>query len=156
VALPMDEQRILEEMERMLAADDPRLAARLAAFGQPSVAAVLRTRRARAALSLLMLAVIAAAAAVIYLVSAFRIGSGGPSVPPRQQTSQRASTRGEQRTVPLPGPLQCQAQITPRVCASWAPAISGGARRPAGRSGVTGRPGAGAGHGAHSVPPAKP
>ena len=80
MALPMDEQRILEEMERMLAADDPRLAAKLAAFGQPSVVQVLRTRRARAALSLFMLAVIAAAAAVIYLVSAFRNGSGGPSV----------------------------------------------------------------------------
>src|SRR6185437_1918122 len=67
VALPMDEQRILEEMERMLAADDPRLAARLSAFGQPGVGQVLRTRRAKAVLSLLMVAVIAAAASVIYM-----------------------------------------------------------------------------------------
>jgi hypothetical protein len=119
VALPMDEQRILEEMERMLAADDPRLAAKLAAFGQPGVAQVLRTRRARAALSLLMLAVIAAAAAVIYLVSAFRIGSGAPSVPPGQQTSQQASTRPVHRTVPLPAPAHCIAQVAPRTCAAW-------------------------------------
>lgn len=79
MALPMDEQRILEEMERMLAADDPRLAAKLVAFGQPGVGQVLRTRRARAVLSLLMLAIIAAAAAVIYMMSAFRIGTNTPT-----------------------------------------------------------------------------
>jgi len=157
VALPMDEQRILEEMERMLAADDPRLAAKLAAFGQPSVATVLRSRRARAALSLAMLAVIAAAAAVIYLVSAFRIGSGGPSVTHGQQTSQqRHSTRPEQRTVPLPGPVQCAAQITPHACASWSPAATSGARHSGRGPGVTGAHGAGAGRTAHSARATKP
>jgi hypothetical protein len=75
----MDEQRILEEMERMLADDDPRLAAKLATFGQPGVGQVLRTRRARAVLSLLLLAIIIAAAAVIYMVSAFRIGANTPA-----------------------------------------------------------------------------
>ena len=153
MALPMDEQRILEEMERMLAADDPRLAAKLAAFGQPSVAAVLRTRRARAALSLLMLAVIAAAAAVIYLVSAFRIGSG---VPHGQQTSQQASTRPDQRTVPLPTPVHCLAQVAPRVsssaCAAWS-AGTAGARVPNVTPGGTGTRGAGAGHPAHATKP---
>jgi Protein of unknown function (DUF3040) len=144
VALPMDEQRILEEMERMLAADDPRLAARLAAFGQPSVVQVLRTRRARAALSLLMLAVIAAAAAVIYLVSAFRLGSTGPSVPHGQQTSQRASTKSEQRTVPLPATVHCLTQIAPRTCVAWSSG-AGGAQSPARVPGVTAAQGTGAG-----------
>lgn len=128
MALPMDEQRILEEMERMLAADDPRLAARLAAFGQPGVGAVLRTRRARAALSLLMLAVIAAAAAVIYLVSAFRIGTT-PTVPTVRhgyQTSQ-ASTRPADRTVPLPQPVRCVALIAPHTCAAWSGGTAQGA-----------------------------
>ena len=74
MALPMDEQRILEEMERMLAADDPKLAARLAAFGQPGFGQVLRTRRARATLSVMLLILIAAVAAVIYLMSALRPG----------------------------------------------------------------------------------
>ncbi len=83
MALPMDEQRILEEMERMLAADDPRLASRLAAFGQPGVGQVLRTRRGQATLSLLVLAMIAAVAAVIYLFSAFRLGGQIP-IPARQ------------------------------------------------------------------------
>lgn len=76
MALPMDEQRILEEMERMLAADDPRLAARLAAFGQPGLGQTLRTRRARATLSVMVLVLIAAVAAVIYMMSAFRLSSG--------------------------------------------------------------------------------
>jgi hypothetical protein len=68
----MDEQRILDEMERMLAADDPKLAARLAAFGQPGFGQVLRTRRARATMSVMVLALIAAVAAVIYMMSSFR------------------------------------------------------------------------------------
>src|SRR5215470_2902206 len=70
----MDEQRILDEMERMLAADDPRLAARLAAFGQPGFGQALRTRRARATLSVMVLVLIAAVAAVIYLMSVLRPG----------------------------------------------------------------------------------
>jgi hypothetical protein len=72
VALPMDEQRILEEMERMLAADDPKLAARLAAFGQPGFGQVLRTRRARATMSAMALVLIAAIAAVIFMMSSLR------------------------------------------------------------------------------------
>lgn len=84
MALPMDEQRILEEMERMLAADDPRLAARLAAFGQPGIGQSLRTRRARAALSVLVLVLIAAVAAVIYLMSSLRLGSPAHSTGQRQ------------------------------------------------------------------------
>jgi hypothetical protein len=83
MALPMDEQRILEEMERMLAADDPRLAARLAAFGRPGFSEMLRTRRARAAIALMALAVIAAVAIVMYMMSTVRLGIGtGPGQRP--------------------------------------------------------------------------
>ena len=85
MALPMDEQRILEEMERMLAADDPRLAARLAAFGQPGLGQTLRSRRARATLSVMALVLVAAVAGVIYLMSSLRPGPGygpGHSPPP--------------------------------------------------------------------------
>ncbi len=92
MALPMDEQRILEEMERMLAADDPRLAARLAAFGQPGLGQVLRTRRARATLSLMVLVLIAAATAVIYLMTALRPGSSASTPRTAQHNSQRAIT----------------------------------------------------------------
>src|SRR5260221_10781134 len=74
----MDEQRILEEMERMLAADDPKLAARLAAFGQPGFGQVLRTRRARATMSAMALVLISAVAAVIFMISSLRPG-GAPN-----------------------------------------------------------------------------
>src|SRR5260370_18609228 len=76
MALPMDEQRILEEMEQVLAAEDPRLAARLASFGRPGIGYALRTRRARAALLLMTLVVVLAAILVIYALSAVRLGNG--------------------------------------------------------------------------------
>ena len=79
MALPMDEQRILDEMERVLAADDPKLAARLASFGRPGIGTALRAPRARAMLSLASLAVIAAIALVLYAVSAFRPGAAAYS-----------------------------------------------------------------------------
>ena len=115
MALPMDEQRILEEMERMLAADDPKLAARLAAFGQPGFGQVLRTRRARATLSVMLLILIAAVAAVIYLMSALRppAATNGPG----PQSSQTASPQSS-RTTP-------QARVSARS-ASGASARPGG------------------------------
>jgi DUF3040 family protein len=117
VALPMDEQRILDEMERMLAADDPRLAARLAAFGQPGFGQALRTRRARATLSVMVLVLIAAVAAVIYLMSVLRPPPAGhqptgqhvTAAPQgwsaRQAAPQPASSAVTQctATLPLPG-----------------------------------------------------
>jgi hypothetical protein len=92
----MDEQRILEEMERMLAADDPKLAARLAAFGQPGFGQVLRTRRARATLSIMVLVLIVAVAAVIYLMSSFR--PGYPRTGQGQRTSHSASAAPSARS----------------------------------------------------------
>jgi Protein of unknown function (DUF3040) len=101
VALPMDEQRILEEMERMLAADDPKLAARLAAFGQPGFGQVLRTRRARATMSAMALVLIAAIAAVIFMMSSLRPGG----------TTNSPGHRSAYSTAPLPG----RQSPTPRV-----------------------------------------
>jgi hypothetical protein len=121
VALPMDEQRILEEMERMLAADDPRLAARLSAFGQPGVGQVLRTRRAKAVLSLLMVAVIAAAASVIYMMSVFR--PGGTTHNPPHRSEQPTSTLPAYLVVPFTGRAQCGVlKIAPRACTAWSAA----------------------------------
>jgi hypothetical protein len=116
----MDEQRILEEMERMLAADDPRLAARLAAFGQPGFGQVLRTRRARATLSVMLLILIAAVAAVIYVMSQFGAATEGPRQP---SSSRQASPPSSQLT-------------TPRARASDGSA-SGASARPGGNSSGT-------------------
>jgi len=120
----MDEQRILEEMERMLAADDPRLAARLSAFGQPNVGQVFRTRRAKAVLSLLLVGVIAAAASVIYMMSVFRPGGTTPNTPTTTQATQpaapRTGTAPAYRTWPLTGPAKCGViRVATKACGPW-------------------------------------
>jgi len=114
MALPMDEQRILEEMERMLAADDPKLAARLAAFGQPGIGQVLQTRRARTTLSMIILLLIAAVVAVVYMMSAFRPGSSSPGSTPAQHSSQPAVPAGK----PEFSPMRCAGTIVP-TCQPW-------------------------------------
>lgn len=159
MALPMDEQRILEEMERMLAADDPKLAARLAAFGQPGFGAVLRTRRARATLSVMVLVLIAAVAAVIYMMSALRPSAtnghrppsaqhttrppGRPSThsaghrviePPPVRGSGAAGLWGQRGgTVPRGGVAQCAATFAP-ACGHWAADSATVLARPAPRA----------------------
>ena len=47
MALSMDEQRMLAEIERRLAAQDPGLATRLSSFRRPGPAARLRTTRGK-------------------------------------------------------------------------------------------------------------
>ncbi len=96
----------------MLAADDPRLAARLAAFGQPGFSQVLRTRRARATLSLMMLVLIAAVAAVIYMMSAFRPGSAASVA----RSGQHAS---------LVPPLRSLSPAAQQSCLATSPAACG-------------------------------
>ena len=79
MALSMDEQRILDEMERKLADDDPLLASRLTSFGRPGLAALMRSRRARIVLSFLALIAIAAASLVVYALTPFRSEQRSPA-----------------------------------------------------------------------------
>jgi hypothetical protein len=84
VALSMDEQRILDEMERNLAADDPRLAARLDAFGQ-RMPGPMRFQHARTVGGVLALALIAAVTVMVFVVSPFANhvrGEHRPNTPP--------------------------------------------------------------------------
>lgn len=74
MALSMDEQRILEEMERKLVVDDPLLASRLTSFGRPGLAVLIRARRVRIMLTCLALVVIAAASVAVYVLAPFRAG----------------------------------------------------------------------------------
>ena len=91
MALSMDEQRILDEMERKLADDDPLLASRLTSFGRPGLAALMRSRRARIVLSFLALVAIAAVSLAVYALTPFRASfeSKGTARP----TSSHASAR---------------------------------------------------------------
>jgi Protein of unknown function (DUF3040) len=89
VALSMEEQRMLDEMERALAADDPRLASRLNAFGQQRLPGVFSTQRAKTISGLLALALIAAVTIMMFVLSPY---GGHHSSPPRPAHSHPANT----------------------------------------------------------------
>ena len=90
MALSMDEQRILEEMERKLADNDPLLASRLTSFGRPGLAVLMRSRRARIVLSFLTLVAIAAVSLAVYALTPFR-SSFESKASPRGTSSHRVS-----------------------------------------------------------------
>jgi hypothetical protein len=109
MALSMDEQRALAEIERRLAADDPGLATCMTAFRRPGPARVLRSPRARIVGSLFTVLLVAMVSLMVYAMIPFRAHNprvtptSGPantalspagSVPPRSQppASPSAST----------------------------------------------------------------
>jgi hypothetical protein len=98
MALSMDEQRMLAEIERRLAAEDPGLASRLSSFKRQSgPAAGLRTPRGRLILLAGMLSLIAVISTVVYLLAPFRPAKA-PSTP---QTSHPAViVQGNSQTAP--------------------------------------------------------
>ena len=87
MALSMDEQRILDEMERRLADDEPRLASRLASFSSPGLSAALRSPRARLITLAATLAAIAVVALTVYSMMAFRAVGGRGGLPPHGTTA---------------------------------------------------------------------
>lgn len=72
MALSMDEQRMLAEIERRLADDDPVLAARLTAFRLPRLTFATRSARSRLVASLLMLVVVGVVSVFVYALIPFR------------------------------------------------------------------------------------
>lgn len=67
----MEEQRMLDEMERQLAIDDPKLASRLNAFGGQRMPGAFSSRRARTISGLLALALIAAVTIMMFVLSPY-------------------------------------------------------------------------------------
>ena len=98
MALSMDEQRILDEMERKLAEDDPSLASRLASFTGPALGTMLRSPRARVLAWVAALTTVAVVMLVVYAMMPFR-GSAGRGT----TTHHPASTPGVTKPVKLPG-----------------------------------------------------
>jgi hypothetical protein len=103
MALSMDEQRILAEIERKLAADDPALAGSLSAFSRPGLPAGLRTPRSRMLASIIVIAVIALTSLMVYSFSPLRVLQHQVRSP-----SQPAQKRSEQ-TVPATRAASAQA-----------------------------------------------
>jgi hypothetical protein len=82
MALSMDEQRVLAEIERRLAADDPGLATCLTSFRRPGPATVLRSPRARIMGSLFTVLLVAMVSLMVYAMIPFRAhGARTPAAP---------------------------------------------------------------------------
>src|ERR1700722_17413562 len=126
MALSMEEQRILDAMERGLAGDDPRLASRLAAFGQPRLPGLAGSGRARAVFVLLSLALAALVTLMIYQMRPLPAAPGRPA-PPRSGAAPPVGTP----------PLRPPAPRTPATAAGGTAPGPPGACGPAG----THRPG---------------
>jgi hypothetical protein len=89
VALSMEEQRILDEMERKLASDDPRLASRFNKFGEQRLPGGFTSARARTISCLVALALIAAVTIMMFVLSPY----GRHSSPPRGKAPAGASAQ---------------------------------------------------------------
>jgi hypothetical protein len=104
MALSMDEERMLAEIERRLADDDPVLAARLTTFRLPRLTLGPRSSRGRLTASLLMLMVVAAVSVFVYAMMPFR--GQTPGNVPGHSASPAASATGKTTTPtirPAPG-----------------------------------------------------
>src|SRR5512135_1534552 len=86
MALSMDEQRALAEIERRLAADDPGLATCLTAFRRPGPARVLRSPRARIIGSLFTVLLVAMVSLMVYAMIPFRAHGARTNPPPSAGT----------------------------------------------------------------------
>jgi cytoskeletal protein RodZ len=82
MALSQDEQRMLAEIERRLAADDPGLASCLTTFRRPGPGAVLRSPRARIIGSLFTVLLVAMVSLMVYAMIPFRTHMPRHTPPP--------------------------------------------------------------------------
>ena len=112
MALSQDEQRVLAEIERHLAAEDPRLASSLATFRRPSPAALLRSPRARIFGTVFSVLLVAGISLMFYAMSPFRVHHGSPPVPTAASQDQAA--------------IATTSTTTPLQTAQQAPSATGG------------------------------
>ena len=91
MALSMDEQRMLAEIERRLAAQDPGLATRLSSFRRPGPAAGLRTTRGKIIGSICTIVLLAVIGITVYAMTPFR-AYGQKSKPTSTTSSVSAPT----------------------------------------------------------------
>lgn len=121
MALSMDEQRMLAEIEKRLAADDPGLASCLSTFRRPGPGTVLRSPRARIIGSLFTVLLVAMVSLMIYAMIPFRAHTLRNTVTQTPSSTQQArmSATGQSSTVTSPpnqsgghlsGPASAKAQ----------------------------------------------
>jgi Protein of unknown function (DUF3040) len=104
VALSMEEQRILAEIEQRLARTEPALAARLSSFGRPGAVSVLRSPRVRILASCAALVVVTVVSLIVYALLPLRAapdrgggGRGATSAPgqPTMTAAQQPALKGK-------------------------------------------------------------
>jgi Protein of unknown function (DUF3040) len=102
MALSMDEQRMLAEIERRLAAEDPGLASRLSTFRRPGPASAFRSPRARIIGSLFTVALVAVISLMVYAMVPFRAhvarSGGRPQATASTHASATTATPGKTGT----------------------------------------------------------
>jgi len=122
MALSMDEQRALAEIERRLAADDPGLATCMTAFRRPGPARVLRSPRARIIGSLFTVLLVAMVSLMVYAMIPFR--GNGARVP---AGSTAGTTPGNTAIVPAgSAPPQSRPPASSNPSASTSPSTATG------------------------------
>lgn len=105
MALSMDEQRVLAEIERRLAADDPGLATCLTSFRRPGPASVLRSPRARIVGSLFTVLLVTLVSLMVYAMIPFRAHSARTTPTAGSSTSSQGTavitaTGSDPKTIP--------------------------------------------------------
>jgi len=98
MALSMDEQRMLAEIERRLTAEDPGLATRLSSFKRPGPSAPFRTTRGRIIGSVCTVVLLAVIGLTLYALVPFR--AQGSKAPASRLTSAPQSTSAPVTTGP--------------------------------------------------------
>ncbi|MBO0803131.1 MAG: DUF3040 domain-containing protein [Nocardiopsaceae bacterium] len=98
MALSMDEQRMLAEIERRLADEDPGLAARLSSFKRPGPAVKFRSPRSRVIGSLFAVAAVLVLSVTVYAMIPFRAHAPGGGA--RSQATGGASTSASVKPAP--------------------------------------------------------
>jgi len=135
MALSMDEQRALAEIERRLAADDPGLATCLTAFRRPGPANVLRSPRVRIIGSLFTVLLVAMVSLMVYAMIPFRAhGTRPPATQSAGAPANVATTAGTGGRPQSPPPASANASAG---TSAKPPGMS--AAPPAAQSGGTGK-----------------
>ena len=108
MALSMDEERILAEIEQRLAKSEPALAARLASFGPPGPRALLRSPRIRMLASCAVLVAITVVSLAVYALLPLRVmparGAGGRSTSAPRHPAMSAAHRQSPPRLASPQP----------------------------------------------------
>jgi hypothetical protein len=99
MALSMDEQRMLAEIERRLAAQDPGLATRLSSFRRPGPAARFRTTRGKIIGSLCTVVLLAVIGLTVSAMIPFRAHTS--KTPLSRQSSAQPSVSAPVRSGPI-------------------------------------------------------